>query len=89
MNSIIRKISVGMNYPDGCLHYQVGGVQTLKRKRYRITHITQNKGFLGLGKPSFDVYVQKEPDIAGEPTAEVLWKTIVDVPVVIENNIDF
>lgn len=89
MNTIIRKVSVGESYPDRCLHYQVGTVQKLNRRRYKITEILLNREMLDKGKWAYDIYVKKEPEYSGEPTADVLWKTVIDVPVVVENNIDF
>lgn len=87
MNTIIRRISVGKGYPDGSLYFQVGSVQRLKNKVYEITGIYMDKELLELGKLAYNVYVKERTD--SSITAELLWKTIVDVPVVVENNIDF
>tara|TARA_R110002051_G_C8360356_1_gene441754 strand:- start:25 stop:264 length:240 start_codon:yes stop_codon:yes gene_type:complete len=77
--SIIRKISVGKDYPDGVMHFQVG-----KRaaRIYEISEIILNEKLLEIGKLSYDVYIQNED-------GKVLWKSITDVPVTIEYMIDF
>lgn len=87
MNTIIRKISVGERYLDAVIHYQVGSIQRLKRKVYRITGIYLDSELFELGKVAYNVYVKEETGTGF--SAEVLWKTIMDVPVVVENNIDF
>lgn len=88
MNTIIRKISVGRDYPNGAIHYQVGSPQNLKHKRYEITSIKFDKELLELsGELAYNIYITNVPQ-EGEPLQTVLWKTIVGVPVVIENNID-
>ena len=90
MNTIIRKISVGNNYPDGALHYQVKSFQMLKRKRYQITRILFDKElFDKVGKLSYNIYIQNVPEFDAEIVSEVLWKTVVGLPIVVENNIDF
>jgi len=82
MKTQIRKISVGKDYPDGVLHYQVGKNINLAGKPYEITDILTNQELLNQGKLAYDVYI-------ANVDGKVLWKTIVDVPVVIENNINF
>lgn len=82
MNGEIRKISVGKDYPDGVLHYQVGKIINLAGKPYKVTDILINKDLLEKGKPVYNIYIADE-------NGKVLWKTIVDVPVVIEYNINF
>lgn len=82
MNGEIRKISVGKDYPDGVLHYQVGKVINLAGKPYEVTNIMVNKDLLDKGKAVYNIYIANE-------NGKVLWKTIVDVPVVIEYNINF
>ena len=89
MNTIIRKISVGREYPDGSLHYQVGSKQILKRRKYVITHILMDRELLQLGKLGYNIYVKNIPEYEGEIVNEVLWKTVIDVTCVVENNIDF
>ena len=88
MNTIIRKISIGRGYPDG-IHYKLGSEIRLNRVRYEVTGIHLDRDLLELGKLGYNVYIKKVPEYQDEPVAEVLWKTIIDQTVVIENNIDF
>lgn len=78
----IRKISVGKDFPDGALHYQVGKSIKLNNKYYNIERILLNKVEEVKGKSAYDIFVS-------DSSGSVLWKTVIDVPVVIENNIDF
>lgn len=89
MNTIIRKISVGRDYPNGSLHYQVGSKQMLNRKPYKITGIYLDTELLEKDKVAYNIYIKKEAETSDEVVSEVLWKTVIDVPVVVENNIDF
>lgn len=79
---IIRKISVGKDYPDGALHYQVGKDVNLKGHRYTVVNIVKDKELFALGILSHDIYISDGVDT-------ILWKSVSDVPVVIETNIDF
>lgn len=78
----IRKISVGRDYPDGVLHYQVGKNINLVSTPYRITDIMVDSTLLEKGIVSYNIYIANND-------GKVLWKTIVDVPVVVEYNINF
>lgn len=78
----IRKISVGKNYPDGAIHYQVGKEMTLQGVKYKVIEILLNPDFKEEGKIAYDIFIANEH-------GKVLWKTIVDIPVMIENNINF
>lgn len=78
----IRKISVGKNYPDGSIHYQVGKQMNLQGTQYTITDILLNPDFKENGKLAYDIFIANEQ-------GKVLWKTVVDIPVMIENNINF
>jgi hypothetical protein len=78
----IRKISVGKDFPDGSLHYQVGKSIKLNNNFYVIAAILPNKEEEAKGKSAYDIYISNS-------LGTVLWKTVIDVPVVIENNIDF
>ena len=80
--SDIRKISVGKDYPDGVIHYQRGKQVNLMGTPYVITDILQNKEMLNYGKLGYDIYIANKD-------GKVLWKQVVDVPVIIENNINF
>lgn len=82
MNTDIRKISVGKDFPDGAIHYQVGKTIRLQNKPYTVTRIALNNHYLLEGKTGYDIFLSNEE-------GTVLWKTVCDVPVVIENNIDF
>lgn len=82
MKGQIRKISVGKDYPDGVLHYQAGKVINLAGKPYEVTDILIDRELLEQGKAVYNIYIANDK-------GKVLWKTIVDVPVVIENNINF
>ena len=79
--SKIRKLSVGSDYPNGCLHYQVGKSLSLGKGRYIITEIVLNKDMIKLGIKQYDIYISNGED-------KVLWKD-VDVPCVAEYDIDF
>lgn len=88
MNTIIRKISVGRDYPNGAIHYQVGSVQNLKHKKYEITSIKFDKDLLELsGELGYNIYIKNIPT-GDEPVQTVLWKTVIGLPTVVENNID-
>lgn len=78
----IRKISVGKNYPDGAIHYQVGKEMRLQGVQYTITQIVFNSKYAEEGKTAYDIFIANE-------YGTVLWKTVVDLPVMVENNINF
>lgn len=78
----IRKISVGNGHPDQMMHYQVGKVCNLSNNPYTITDIVMDKELISLGKLAYNVYI-------ADSRGKVLWKTIVDVPCVVEYNINF
>lgn len=83
-NQDIRKISIGSGgHPDNMMHYQVGVEYNLGGTKYKLTDIHLGKELLQLGKVVYNLYLQ-EPD-----GAKVLWKQIIDVPVIVENNINF
>ena len=80
----IRKISIGSGgHPDNMMHYQVGVEYNLAGTKYKLTDIHLDKELLQLGKVVYNLYLQ-EPD-----GAKVLWKQIIDVPIIVENNINF
>ena len=79
MNTIIRKISVGSDYPNGVLHYQVGKNISLLNKTFEIKQIVREllpNGYI------FKIYIYNGIDT-------VLWKEISGLPVVVENDIMF
>lgn len=81
MNREIRKISVGKNYPDGAMHYQVGSTIHLKRVPYTVVSITEDIDEIDMVK-IYDIVLM-------DNTSPFVWKTIKELPVVIEYNIDF
>lgn len=89
MNNAIRKISVGKDYPDGTIHYQVGSVQNLKGNKYRITNIVIDRDLLDLHRLAYNIYITNIPKASDEAVGEVLWKTVLGVPVIVEYKIDF
>ena len=80
MNTDIRKISVGKDYPDGAMHYQVGKTMRLQGIPYEIYLISSEKG--ERNSSHFDIFIKNENGI-------VKWKSIIDMPVIVENNINF
>jgi|TARA_R110000822_G_scaffold271184_1_gene393966 hypothetical protein len=82
MNGEIRKISVGKDYPDGVLHYQVGKIINLVGNPYKITDILLDRTFLEVGKVVYNIYI-------ADHKGKVMWKTVYEVPTVIEYNINF
>ena len=82
MNGEIRKISVGKDYPDGVLHYQVGKTINLVGNPYKITDILLDRTFLEVGKVVYNIYI-------ADHKGKVMWKTVYEVPTVIEYNINF
>lgn len=78
---IIRKISVGKDYPNGSIHYQVGKSINLLGEYYTISSILLEK--VEGDKMGYNIYIE------GEDTGTILWKTIVDMPVHIENDVTF
>ncbi len=79
MNTI-RKISVGSNYPDGALHYQVGKIQKLNGQLYEIKSI---ETFIEDEAICYTI-VLSCPD-----GSNIEWKQIKKMPVVVEKAIDF
>lgn len=78
--SLIRKISIGSNYPNGVLHYQVGKPVKMGEHYKNIVSIEEA---VENNKKVQNIYVE------AEKKASVLWKKVEDVPVVIEYLIDF
>lgn len=79
MNTI-RKISVGSNYPDGALHYQVGKPQKLNGQ---ICEIKAIETFIENDSTCYTIIV-RTPD-----GSNIEWKEIKNMPVVVEKAIDF
>lgn len=79
MNTI-RKISVGLNYPDGALHYQIGKKQNLGGEIHEIKSIEK---VVELGVISYKII------ISGDDGSNVVWKEISNLPTVVEFLVDF
>lgn len=77
--SEIRKISVGTNFPDGCIHYQVGKTLNILGQPYEISEIikTVDKGVL-----TYNIYISNHFET-------VIWKSVQSMPVLIEFNQTF
>lgn len=82
MNTDIRKISVGREFPDGAIHYQVGKTVNLQGVPYGVSQILINRELKHEGRTAYDIFLTNEE-------GTVLWKTIIDMPIIIENNINF
>ncbi len=82
MSSIIRKISVGKDFPDKVIYYQIGKPVKLSNDVYKISSILLDKDLMSLGKLAYNVYISNSHET-------LLWKTIVDQSVVVENNLEF
>jgi len=78
---IIRKISVGKDYPNGSIHYQVGKRMNLLGIDYTITLIALEK--VEGDKVGYNIYISNKDE------GIILWKTIIDMPIHIENDITF
>lgn len=83
METEFRKISVGRDFPDGAIHYQVGKTVNLQSVAYVITKIAINPQYKKEGKVAYDIF------ISNKEFGTLRWKTIYDMPVVVEDNIDF
>jgi hypothetical protein len=75
--SYIRKLAVGINYPDGAIHYQVGKEviynKSEGRKTHEITHILEDMDQSGL--LVYNIYIANiEPE--NGVRSEVLWKSV-------------
>lgn len=84
MSTIIRKISVGKDYPNGVIHYQVGKDVSLNGIQYTIVLIQEDAKARDLKRHCYDIFISR-----GGSEGSLLWKSIIDVPVIVENNIDF
>ena len=81
MSKDIRKISVGIDYPNRVIHYQRGNSVNLLGVSYTISDILEEVNDK-LGIKVYNIYIQ-------DSNSKVLWKTIEGVPVIIEYNISF
>lgn len=82
MNTQIRKISVGNGHPDQMMHFQVGKIYTINNSQFTLTEILLESSLLEKGFLAYNLYVS-------DGNVRVLWKTLINVPMVIENNISF
>lgn len=78
--SIIRKISVGVDFPKKVMHYQVGKEMTLMGEPFVIAAIMLEEVYKG--KMGYNIYLEGE-------TSTILWKQVVDMPVHLEFDITF
>ena len=78
--SIIRKISVGSDFPNGAMHYQVGKKFEVLGEVCVVTNIILEE--VERNKLGYNIYVQSKD-------STFFWKTIVDMPVHIEYDITF
>lgn len=89
--SLIRKLSVGPNFPDGAVHFQVGRPVLYDKVRGERSHtvVAIEEDMTEGGLAVFNVYVENIP-FDGELVSTVLWKSISSaVPHVVERGIDF
>lgn len=75
-------MSVGSNYPDKAMHFQLDQVRILQGVEYRVSRLERNQEMFTMGKLGYDIFLSNKD-------GTILWKTLVDMPTVIENNIDF
>lgn len=78
--SIIRKISVGTDFPNGAMHYQIGKKFEVLGEPCEVVNIILEE--VEGTKLGYNIYVQ------GKDTTFV-WKSIIDMPVHIEYDITF
>lgn len=76
---VIRKLSVGKNFPDGAIHFIVGQHKKFNDKRYELVEI---KEYEDEGVICHDIYLKDEFSI-------VKWKTLRGQIVAVEYLIDF
>ncbi len=82
MKRDIRKISVGNGHPDQMMHYQIGKEYNLQGRKYHLSNILLEPELFSEGKLAYNLYLRNDD-------GTVCWKTLVDVPMVIEYNINF
>lgn len=76
MDKIIRKISIGTDYPHNCMHFERG--QSIRKNGeviFKITHIVQKSPAV------FEIYVENNK---GET---MLWDTVVNMPIVCQHEL--
>ena len=82
-NVIIRKISIGLGFPDNSLHFQVGKEIRLQQNPYKISSISIDKKIKEQeSRTVYNVYIQNEE-------GTLLWKSISGMPIVLETDITF
>lgn len=77
--SIIRKLSVGQDFPNGCMHYQVGKQMTLMGEPHTLVSIIKE---VENGVVGYNIYIEGID-------STVAWKRIEGMPVHIEYDITF
>ena len=76
---IIRKLSVGKDFPDGAIHFVVGQSRKFGKDRYTIHEI---KEYDELGITCYDIYLKDDHGL-------IKWKTFRNEVVAVEFLIDF
>lgn len=89
--SYVRKLSVGPNFPDKAVHYQVGRPviynRDERRKTHEVSHILESENPQGL--TVYEVWIKNMP-LNGELVSEVLWKIVPQgMHTVVEYAIDY
>lgn len=78
--NLVRKISIGSNYPDKVLHYQVDKPVKMGEMSVNIKRIEE---VFEEGSKVYKIFVD------GGNNAAVLWKKAENVPIVVEYLIHF
>lgn len=91
--SYVRKLSLGPNFPDGAVHYQVDRPvlynKEEKRKTHLITSILEERDDQ-TGITFFDIYIKNIPINEEEVVSTLLWKRVPQgIHTVVEYSIDF
>lgn len=78
--SIIRKISTGVDFPNGAMHYQIGKSFRVQEEQLEVVRIAEE--LTKDGKVCYNIYIQGAD-------STILWKSLVGMPVHIEYDITF
>lgn len=84
MKGRIRKISVGIDFPNNVMHYIVGQNVKMKNDNYKISSIIWDKEMVQItGDNTFHIHVET-------PNGDIIpWKSISRMPVNIEYDLNF
>jgi hypothetical protein len=88
--SLIRKLSVGPNFPNDAVHFQVDSPilydKKQKRKIFKVHSIEQEEYY---GEPVYRVYIEYIPN-KGESAYIKGWKRVhLSMPHVVEDRLDY